>query len=104
MFHDYLYVYSIFISLSSILMECMFTTINAHYPFPKNFCSIMEHFAIDFSTFNFLFNQMTISEHSCLANSKDLGNKREEIKNISIFKKKNMNISRIITQETCSVE
>jgi hypothetical protein len=66
----------------------MFTMINVHYPFPTNFFSIMEHFAIDFSTFNFLFNQITFTKHNCLENSKDLGKKREEIKNISILKTK----------------
>jgi hypothetical protein len=94
MFHDYLYVYSIVISLSLILMECMFTMINVHYPFPTNFFSITEHFAIDFSTFNFLFNQITFTKHSCLENSKDLGKKREVIKNISILKR---NMSRTMT-------
>ena len=88
MIHDYLYVYSIFIALSLILMQCMFTRINVHYPFPTNFFSIMERFAIDFSTFNFLFNQITISKRNCLENSKDLGKKRDEIKNISILKRK----------------
>ena len=39
----------------------------------------MEHFAVDFSTFNFLFNQITFTKHNCLKNSKDLGKKYEEI-------------------------
>ena len=48
----------------------------------------MKHFAVDFSTFNFLFNQITFTKHNCLENSEDLEKKREEIKNISIFKRK----------------
>ena len=69
-------------------MECMFAVINVHYPFPTNFLSIMEHFAIDFSTFNILFNQITFTKHRCLQNSKDLAKKREEIRNLSILKRK----------------
>ena len=60
-------------------MEYMFTMINVHYPFSANFFPMMEHFAIDFAMFNFLFDAITFAKHNCLENSKDLGRKHKEI-------------------------
>lgn len=66
----------------------MSTVYLSHYLFPTNLFSIMEHFAIDFAMFNFLFDAITFAKHNCLENSKDLGRKRKEIKNISILERK----------------